>query len=64
MANMAGKRGNGEGSACQRTDGKRCAASTLDGGKRKVVCGRTRKEVADKHNRRSTTSRRDCRCPA
>jgi hypothetical protein len=28
MANMAGKRGNGEGSAYQRTDGKRCAAIT------------------------------------
>jgi integrase len=41
-------RGNGEGSIYQRSDGKWCAAITLDGGKRKVLYGRTRKDVGDK----------------
>jgi integrase len=41
-------RGNGEGSVYQRADGKWCAAVSIDGGKRKVLYGRTRKEVADK----------------
>lgn len=41
-------RGNGEGSIYQRSDGKWCAAISVDGGKRKVLYGRTRKDVADK----------------
>lgn len=43
-------RGNGEGTIYQRADGKWCAAISLERGKRKVVYGRTRKEVADKLN--------------
>src|SRR5207302_10073140 len=53
-----GKRGNGEGSIYQRTlkDGTVrstplwCAAVTLDGGKRKILYGKTRGEVARKLN--------------
>src|SRR5919199_2560084 len=41
-------RGNGEGSIYQRGDGKWCAAVCLDGGKRKVIYGRTRQDVAKK----------------
>ncbi|MGI8422981.1 MAG: tyrosine-type recombinase/integrase [Chloroflexota bacterium] len=42
-------RGNGEGSIYQRaTDGKWCAAVTLPTGKRKVLYGRTRQDVAAK----------------
>ena len=41
-------RGNGEGSIYQRSDGKWCAAVWLDGGKRKVIYGRTRLDVAKK----------------
>src|SRR5438105_8141210 len=43
-------RGNGEGTVYQRADGKWCAAVSLERGKRKVLYGRTRKEVADKLN--------------
>src|SRR5437667_5991364 len=43
-------RGNGEGSVYQRSDGKWCAAVSLERGNRKVLYGRTRKEVADKLN--------------
>ncbi|MGH2371444.1 MAG: tyrosine-type recombinase/integrase, partial [Chloroflexota bacterium] len=45
---MAGKRGNGEGSIYQRGDGKWCASVTLEGGRRKVLYGKTRAEVAGK----------------
>ena len=57
-----GKRGNGEGSIYQRTikrtlkDGTVrstpvwCAAVSLDGGKRKILYGKTRGEVAKKLN--------------
>src|SRR5688500_13605683 len=41
-------RGNGEGSVYQRSDGKWCAAVTLPTGKRKVLYGRTRQDVAAK----------------
>jgi hypothetical protein len=41
-------RGNGEGSIYQRSDGKWCAAVWLDGGKRKVIYGRTRQDAAKK----------------
>ncbi len=47
---MARTRGNGEGSIYQRSDGKWCASVTLDGGKRKVLYGKTRQEVAKKLN--------------
>ena len=43
------KRGHGEGSITQRkSDGLWQAALTLEGGKRKYLYGKTRKEVADK----------------
>ncbi len=42
------RRGNGEGSIYQRSDGKWCAAVTVVGGRRRVLYGRTRQEVADK----------------
>lgn len=42
------KRGNGEGSIYQRADGKWCASVSLEDGKRKVVYGKTRQEVAQK----------------
>jgi integrase len=42
------KRGNNEGSIYQRADGKWCSALWTETGKRKVVYGRTREEVADK----------------
>ena len=43
------KRGNSEGSIYQRkSDGKWCAAVTLDGSRRKVLYGDTRQEVARK----------------
>src|SRR5947208_1301936 len=42
-----GKRGNGEGTIYQReSDRKWCASVSLDRGKRKVLYGKTRKEVA------------------
>jgi integrase len=47
---MVRSRGNGEGSIYQRSDGKWCAAVTLDTGKRKVLYGKTRQEVAKKLN--------------
>jgi integrase len=44
-----GKRGNGEGTIYQRqSDGKWCASVSLDGGRRKVLYGKTRQEVARK----------------
>lgn len=44
-----GKRGNGEGSIYQRkSDGKWVGSITLDNGKRKVVYGKKRAEVAEK----------------
>ena len=42
------RRGNGEGSVYQRSDGKWCAAVTVEGGRRRVLYGRTRQEAADK----------------
>src|SRR5919202_2376050 len=45
----SGRRGNREGTApVQRSDGRWCAAVSLDGCRRKYVYGRTRREVADK----------------
>ena len=42
-------RGNGEGTIYQRkSDGKWCASLMLEGGKRKVLYGKTRQEVARK----------------
>ena len=43
---MARTRGNAEGSIYQRSDGKWCAAVRLDTGRRKVLYGKTRQEVA------------------
>ena len=44
-----GKRGNGEGTIYQRqSDGKWCASVSIDGGRRKVLYGKTRQEVARK----------------
>lgn len=43
-----GKRGNGEGTIYERAPGQWRAALTLENGKRKVLCGRTRQEVAKK----------------
>ena len=44
-----GKRGNSEGSIYFRSSDKRWVSSiTLENGKRKVIYGKTRKEVADK----------------
>jgi len=43
----AGKRGNGEGSVYQRSDGKWCGALVV-GGRRRVIYGRTRQDVAQK----------------
>jgi integrase len=48
MASKKTKRGNGEGSIYQRADGKWCSALWAENGKRKVIYGRTREEVADK----------------
>lgn len=49
MARTAGgKRGNGEGTIYERAPGQWRAALTLENGKRKVLCGRTRQEVAAK----------------
>jgi integrase len=48
---MARRRGNGEGSITRRKDGRweaRYTAQTASGPKRRVIYGRTRKEVADK----------------
>ena len=45
------KRGNGEGSIYQRGDGKWVASITLEDGKRKVLYGKTRKEVKEKLTR-------------
>ncbi|MDO8614991.1 MAG: tyrosine-type recombinase/integrase [Dehalococcoidia bacterium] len=45
---MAGKRGNAEGTIYKRTDGRWCAAVTLDGGKRRAFYGATRGAVQDK----------------
>lgn len=43
------KRGNGEGGIYQRkSDGKWCGSVVLDGSKRKVLYGKTRREVANK----------------
>jgi len=43
----SGKRGNGEGSVYQRSDGKWCGALVV-GGRRRVIYGRTRQDVAQK----------------
>lgn len=45
---MAGKRGHGEGSIYKRADGRWMGAVTTEGGKRRYVSGRTRREVAQK----------------
>ena len=42
------KRGQNEGTICERSDGRWVASMTLPGGKRKWFYGKTRKEVADK----------------
>lgn len=43
------KRGNGEGGIYQRdSDGRWCASVSLTNGRRKVIYGKTRQEVADK----------------
>jgi hypothetical protein len=45
------KRGNGEGGIYPRdSDGLWCASVSLPNGKRKVIYGKTRQEVADKLN--------------
>jgi integrase len=41
-------RGNGEGSIYQRSDGKWCAAISVDAGRRKVLYAKTRQEVTAK----------------
>jgi integrase len=46
----SGKRGNGEGSVTQLSDGRWQARITLDGGKRKAFYGKTRVEAAVKLN--------------
>jgi integrase len=43
----SGKRGNGEGSVYQRSDGKWCAALVV-GGRRRVIYGSTRHDAAEK----------------
>jgi integrase len=45
---MAKRRGHGEGSVYQRSDGRWTAYITLDNRKRKYFYGKTRKEVVDK----------------
>ena len=50
MARTTGKKANGEGSVYQRGDGTWCASLSLDGGKRRVLYGKTRQEVARKLN--------------
>ena len=45
------KRGHGEGSIYQRSDGRWAATITLEGRKRKTFYGKTRKEVAAKLNK-------------
>jgi hypothetical protein len=46
---MSRSRGDGEGSIYQRkSDGKWCTAISLEGGKRKVLYGITRQDVARK----------------
>lgn len=42
------KRGHGEGSIYKRSDGRWAAVVSVEGGRRKFMYGRTRKEVADK----------------
>lgn len=42
-----GRRGHGEGSIYQRTDGRWAATISLEGGKRKTFYGKTRKEVQE-----------------
>ena len=42
------RRGNGEGSIVKRSDGRWCAAVSLEGGRRKFIYGRTRHDVADR----------------
>ncbi len=42
------RRGHGEGSVYQQTDGRWTAAITLENRKRKVFYGKTRKEVQEK----------------
>src|SRR5438874_3805030 len=44
-------RANGEGSIYQRADGTWCAAIPVEGGKRRVLYGKTRQEVAAKLNK-------------
>lgn len=49
MARATGKRGNGEGSIYQReSDGRWCCSITRPNGKRQVLYGKTRAEVAKK----------------
>jgi len=43
-----GKRGNGEGTICQREDGRWVAAVSLGDGRRKWLYGKTRQEVGEK----------------
>jgi integrase len=45
---MSKHRGHGEGTICQRKDGRWCAALTLQNGRRKFFYGQTKKEVTDK----------------
>ena len=45
------KRGNGEGSIYQRADGQWVTSISIEGGKRKVLYGKTRKEVKEKLTR-------------
>ncbi len=44
---MARRRGNGEGSIYQRADGRWCAAISV-GQRRRVLYGKTRREVAER----------------
>jgi len=46
--NKVGKRGNGEGTICQREDGRWVAAVSLGDGRRKWLYGKTRQEVGEK----------------
>jgi len=44
---LMGRRGHGEGSIYQRSDGRWAATISLEGGKRKTFYGKTRKEVQE-----------------
>jgi len=43
-----GRRGNGEGTITKRSNGTYEARITIEGGKRKSIYGKTRKEVQEK----------------